>query len=304
MLKVWLLWVHLVSCWFNFLCFVCCCWFQCSIIVSVVGGTRSVRRLWLRLFLLLFGSAVWRNVPNSPGCYWIRSAGEFRDREHRCDSVLAAVDISRCRAGRSRSCRSSAPQHLRVSTRRTEPSAIPCTRWHHACRPRHQLPICQLSRKPVVGNSHPSFYCWTSPHDDSTVNHHPSAGDFTRRLASSAIFSKLTHQPLPAGHRGSAYVDDSTGSESPSSSTFESDSGSIEVNLRAAAAMKVDESGRIAPYVDFSEFDAVLAAMSVSEREALEAELEPRRDFETIAEERETPGVPSSADTSPPTLVA
>lgn len=118
------------------------------------------------------------------------------------------------------------------------------------------------------------------------------------------FFPQLTHQPLPAGHRGSAYVDDSTGSESPSSSTFESDSGSIEVNLRAAAAMKVDESGRIAPYVDFSEFDAVLAAMSVSEREALEAELEPRRDFETIAEERETPGVPSSADTSPPTLVA
>jgi len=115
------------------------------------------------------------------------------------------------------------------------------------------------------------------------------------------FFPQPTHQPL-AAVQGSAFSDDGAGSESPSTSTFEAEGESIEVNLRAAAAMKVDESGRIAAYVDFSEFEAALAAMSVAEREALEAELEPRRDFETISEERETPSVPSSL--SPPSLVA
>jgi len=100
--------------------------------------------------------------------------------------------------------------------------------------------------------------------------------------------------PLAAVQRESSYIDDSAGSESPSSSTFDADTGSIEVNLRAAAAMKVDESGRIAAYVDFSEFEAALAAMPAAEREALEAELELRRDFETISEERETPSAQSS----------
>lgn len=65
--------------------------------------------------------------------------------------------------------------------------------------------------------------------------------------------------------------------------------------------LQVDESGRIAAYVDFSELDAALAAMSATDREALELELEPRRDFETISEERETPGVASSV--SPTSLV-
>ena len=111
------------------------------------------------------------------------------------------------------------------------------------------------------------------------------------------------HPPAAAAvHGASAFSDDGADCESPSSSTFEADSGSIEVRLREAAAMKVDESGRIAAYVDFSYFDAAVAAMSAAEREALEAELEPRRDFETISEERETPGVPLSA--SPPCLVA
>jgi len=99
------------------------------------------------------------------------------------------------------------------------------------------------------------------------------------------------HQPASAVQRGSSLVDEGAGSESPSSSTFESDNGSIAVDLRAAAAMKVDESGRIAAYVDFSEFEAALAAMSAGERESLEAELEPRRDFETISEDSETPVV-------------
>jgi len=100
---------------------------------------------------------------------------------------------------------------------------------------------------------------------------------------------------------GPSFIDDGSGSESPSSATFEADSGSIAVNLRAAAAMKVDESGRIAAYVDFSEFEAALAAMSAEERKALEAELEPHRDCETISEERETPSVDSSL--SPQSLV-
>lgn len=114
------------------------------------------------------------------------------------------------------------------------------------------------------------------------------------------FFPQSTHQPL-AAVQGSVFSDDGAGSESPSTSTFEADSESIEVNLRAAAAMKVDESGRIPAYIDFSEFEAALAAMSVAEREALEAELEPRKDFETISEERETPGVTSPL--SPPDLV-
>jgi len=98
---------------------------------------------------------------------------------------------------------------------------------------------------------------------------------------------------------GSALSDD--GAES-GSSTFEAEGGSIEVNLRAAAAMKVDESGRIAAYVDFADFDAATAAMSPAEREALDADLQPRRDFETISEEQlETP---SESATLPPCLVA
>jgi len=116
------------------------------------------------------------------------------------------------------------------------------------------------------------------------------------------FFPQPMRHPSPAVQGGSALGDDGADSESPSSSTFEADSGSIAVNLRAAAAMKVDESGRIAAYVDFSDFDAAIAAMSVAEREALEAELEPRRDFETISEERETPSEPSSI--SPPCLMA
>jgi len=110
--------------------------------------------------------------------------------------------------------------------------------------------------------------------------------------------------PQPSHHHlmaGPSFIDDGSGSESPSSATFEADSGSIAVNLRAAAAMKVDESGRIAAYVDFSEFEAALAAMSAEERKALEAELEPHRDCETISEERETPSVDSSL--SPQSLV-
>jgi len=102
------------------------------------------------------------------------------------------------------------------------------------------------------------------------------------------FFPQPPHHPL-AARQGSAFTDDGAGSESPATSTFEADDGSIEVNLRAAAAMKGDDSGRIAAYVDFSEFEAALAAMSAAEREALEAELEPRKDFETISEEHETP---------------
>jgi len=111
--------------------------------------------------------------------------------------------------------------------------------------------------------------------------------------------------PQPVAHRRApaVQVDQTETSESTSSSpTVEPDSGSMEVNLRAAAAMKLDESGRIAAYVDFSEFEAALAAMSADEREALEAELVPRKDFETISEERETSCEPSS--TSPTSVVA
>jgi len=129
----------------------------------------------------------------------------------------------------------------------------------------------------------------------------PPQGSTSEDSPPRPFFQQPTHQPV-AALQGSAFSDDGAGSESPSTSTFEADSGSIEVNLRAAAAMKVDESGRIAAYVDFSEFEAALAAMLVDERAALEAELEPRRDFETISEERETPGVMSSL--SPPSLEA
>jgi len=107
--------------------------------------------------------------------------------------------------------------------------------------------------------------------------------------------------PQPTQHLAPADADDGAESSSPSSSTFEAVGSSIEVNLRAAAAMKVDDSGRVPAYVDFSDFDAVIAALSVAEREALEAELEPRRDFETISEEHETPSEPSL--TAPPCLV-
>jgi len=106
------------------------------------------------------------------------------------------------------------------------------------------------------------------------------------------------HQPM-AARQGSAFTDDGAGCESPATSTFEADDDSIEVNLRAAAAMKGDDSGRIAAYVDFSEFEAALAAMSVAEREDLEAELEPRKDFETISEEHET-----TLSSTPQTVIA
>jgi len=123
----------------------------------------------------------------------------------------------------------------------------------------------------------------------------PPPGSSSEDSPPRPFFPQPVHHLAPGIQGGS---DDGAESESPSSSTFEADGSSIEVNLRAAAAMKVDKSGRIAAYVDFSDFDAAVAALSVAEREALEAELEPRRDFETISEEHE----PSS--TVPPCLVA
>lgn len=99
--------------------------------------------------------------------------------------------------------------------------------------------------------------------------------------------------------QGNTLGDDAGSSESESSS-YDVENRSIEATVRAAAALKLDDSGRISAYVDFRDFEAALAAMSPSEREDFEAELEPRRDFETIPEEKEPPFVSSPA---PPSLV-
>ena len=80
-------------------------------------------------------------------------------------------------------------------------------------------------------------------------------------------------------------VDHSVTEDDPTFTAAETHS--MEETARAIAALDLDETGRVAPYVDFSEFDTAVAAMSEEEREALFAELEPRPDFEPIPEDSE-----------------
>ena len=78
------------------------------------------------------------------------------------------------------------------------------------------------------------------------------------------------------------------GDDEDSSPSFDEDrTRSVEETARAVKALDLDESGRVASYVDFSEFDAAISSMSEADRDALFAELEPRPDFEPILEERE-----------------
>jgi len=117
-------------------------------------------------------------------------------------------------------------------------------------------------------------------------------------------FFRPPQQPQVAAMPGLSLSDEGVGggsSEDSSNSSYDVENQSIEATVRAAAALKLDESGRIASYVDFRDVEAALSAMSVAEREALEAELEPRRDFETIPEERESPF--ASASPAQPSLV-
>lgn len=94
-----------------------------------------------------------------------------------------------------------------------------------------------------------------------------------------------------------AYVDSSEGDgdapceEDRSPSFEENTTPSMEDTARAIVALDLDESGRVASYVDFGEFDAAMSSMSDTEREALLTELELKPDFEPIPEEHEPPGV-------------
>jgi TAK1-binding protein 1 len=116
------------------------------------------------------------------------------------------------------------------------------------------------------------------------------AQSFYKRPAPSAGPAIPTGMPIAAPPGGS---DEGAGS-SESESSYDVENQSIEATVRAAAALKLDESGRIAPYVDFRDLEAALAALSPAERAGLEAELEPRHDFETILEERESPYINTS----------
>jgi len=86
-------------------------------------------------------------------------------------------------------------------------------------------------------------------------------------------------------------ADATTGDEDSSPSFDDSNTHSVEETTRALIALDLDESGRVASYVDFSEFDAAMSLLSEADCKALFAELEPRPDFEPIPEEREPPFV-------------
>ena len=60
--------------------------------------------------------------------------------------------------------------------------------------------------------------------------------------------------------------------------------------------LSLDEHGRIEAYVDFAPFYDAMEKLSDKERTELEAEMEPKPDFETIVEEKEPDSEPSTPD--------
>ena len=66
------------------------------------------------------------------------------------------------------------------------------------------------------------------------------------------------------------------------------DSGSFKRNsAKAPNHLPLDEQGRIEPYISFSEFFRAVEELTEAQRETLEAETEPKPDFEAIPEEKE-----------------
>lgn len=72
------------------------------------------------------------------------------------------------------------------------------------------------------------------------------------------------------------------------------DSGSFKRNSAKAPILPLDEQGRIEPYISFSEFFRAVEELTEAQRETLEAETEPKPDFEAIPEEKEPGSLTSS----------
>lgn len=85
---------------------------------------------------------------------------------------------------------------------------------------------------------------------------------------------------------------DSTFSTSNGTSTESSTQSSGETRFPSrfyqCAKLELDEDGKIAPYVDFSDFYRAIAELTEAQRETLNAETNPKSGYETIAEESES----------------
>ena len=99
-------------------------------------------------------------------------------------------------------------------------------------------------------------------------------------------------------YRAAAILDNSNGDNSLRSfenQSFESGPSVGGASAAITTRLQLDEQGRVRAYVDFADFFAALDELTDAQRDALDADTEPRPEFETIPEEPVTPMTPGVA---------
>ena len=135
--------------------------------------------------------------------------------------------------------------------------------------------------------------------------------DLSTPLASTSPASSQGHSTLDttSTSRDTArYSPASTGTNSTTNSTQSSGETRFPSRFYKREKLELDENGRVAAYVDFSDFYRAIEAMTDSQRETLDNEIKPKSGCETIAEENAAPeasnassevtNIPSTSDTS------